>query len=53
MFKELSVSLADEVQKILVPETSYLHNEAEFYVNILDFQPGSVIDLLLIKIEMN
>ena len=43
MFKELAASLEEGIQEMLVPESSLLNNDAEFYVTVLDFQPGSVV----------
>ena len=43
IFKELSNDLEERLHDIVIPETSYLNNQAEFYVTILEFIPGSVI----------
>ena len=43
IFKELSNDLEERLYDIVIPEKSYLNNQAEFYVTILEFIPGSVI----------
>ena len=43
MFKELAANLEERIHEIIIPGSSYLNNDAEFYVTVLNFQPGSVI----------
>lgn len=34
MFKELSATLEEGINEMLIPETSFLNNEAEFHVTV-------------------
>ena len=43
MFKELSANINERIHEVLIPGTSFLNNDAEFYVTVLSFQSGSVI----------